>query len=148
MVEVDLSAADPIAEVIAWCKTHPKVLAAFGSADHVSGLIEAPWPRLRVDVGPGGDLGDLRWESTTEVTLEAYDDPKGSRGKAALRGLLLVAAQAVKELPDREHVPGSAVVSLVRPSGVLAFTPLASGQLKWTLGLLVTMHPPSDEPLP
>lgn len=137
----DLTATDPVAEAVAHLKSHPGVLSAFGGAEHISGVVEAPWPHLRVDLGPGGDLGDLLWATTVEVTLEVYDDPAGTRGKAALRALTLTAALALMELTDRVPTTGQPVISRVRPSGMVAFTPLASGQLRCTLGMLVTIRP-------
>ena len=55
----DLTAADPIAVVVAWLKQHPTIAAEFGGDAHVSGLNEAPFPHVEVAAGPGGDLRDL-----------------------------------------------------------------------------------------
>lgn len=145
MTEVNLGAADPLAECLAWLKADPAVTDAFtGGAAHISGLVEAPWPHVRLDVGPGGDLRDLRWDTETEVTVEITSDPEGRPGKAALRQLLIVALASLTRLPERDHSPGDAVVSRVRPSGVFAFTTLASGQIRWSAGVLVVIRPPTD----
>lgn len=39
------------------------------------------------------------------------------------------------------HMSGQPVISGVRPSGALAWSPLVDGQPRWQLGLLVTLHP-------
>lgn len=141
----DPSAADPLAVVVAWLRAHPRIAAEFGGPEHVSGLLEAPWPHLVVSPGPGGDLGDLYWLSSPEVTLEVYDDPAGTRGRAALRRLAMIAAVVCKELADRtDHSPTEPVVSEVRPTGVLAWSPLATGQPRWTLNLGITLRPPTS----
>lgn len=138
--------ADPVAAVLAWLAEHPKVREALGGPGHVSGALEAPWPHLRVTAGPGGDMRDLRWATEPEVSLELYGDPGGWPGPAALRRTLLACAVAAAEMPDVPTVPGESVVSGVRPSGMLIESPLATGQPRWIMGLLVTIHPPTETP--
>lgn len=134
--------ADPVAVVLAWLAEHPKVTEALGGPGRVSGIAEAPWPHLRVTTGPGGDMRTLEWATEPEVTLEVYGDPGGWPGPAALRRIALIGALAAKELPDLPAKAGQAVVSSVRPSGVLIDSPLADGQPRHIFGLLVTVHPP------
>lgn len=135
------AAADPLPVVLAWLRQHPTVLAAIGGPEHISGVMEAPWPHLRVTSGPGGDLRDMTWETVSEVTLEVYGDPSGWPGPAELRRLLLLAARVCVDIPHHDGATGHPVISDVGPSGVVAVTPLLTGQQRWTLGLLVTSHP-------
>ncbi|MEU1221242.1 hypothetical protein [Streptomyces microflavus] len=136
-----LADADPVAAVLAWLAEHPKVEEALGGPGRVSGAREAPWPHLRVAAGPGGNLGNLTWLTEPEVSLELYGDPGGWPGPAALSRALKVCAIAATELSDAEPVAGRAVISGVRPSGVLLESPLETGQPRWVMGLLVTLHP-------
>ncbi len=133
--------ADPVAVVLAWLAEHPRVQEALGGPGRVSGLAEAPWPRLRVAAGPGGDLRTLTWATAPEVALELYGDPAGWPGPAAMRHTLLTCALAATELPDAQPAPGRPVVSDVRPSGMLIDSPLATGQPRWVMSLILTLHP-------
>lgn len=137
----ELADADPVSAVLAWLQKHPRVVEALGGPGRVSGIAEAPWPHLRVTHGPGGDLRDLTWATTPEVTLEAYGDPGGWPGQAELRRIILRCAAAATEMPDAQHVPGQPVISGIRPSGTLLWSPLVDGQPRWLLGLLVALHP-------
>ncbi len=139
----DLSAADPFAVVIAHLRAHPAVTAAFGGPDHVSGLVEAPWPHVRVIPSGGGDLGELLWHTTWQVQVEVIDHPANPVGQAALWRLAMTAAQAARDLTERAVTSADPVVSRVRPSGVVAWSPLPSGQGRWVCGLLITIRPPS-----
>jgi len=141
-----LADADPVGTLLQWLTEHPKVQEVLGGPEHVSGAIEAPWPHLRVAAGPGGDMRDLTWATEPDVSLELIGDPSGWPGPAALRRMLLVCAIAAKELCDAPAVPGRPVVSNVRPSGMLIESPLATGQPRWILGLLITIHPPQESP--
>ncbi|MEU6632822.1 hypothetical protein ABZ905_31750 [Streptomyces parvus] len=138
--------ADPVAAVLAWLTEHPKVQEVLGGPGRVSGAREAPWPHLRVGLGPGGNLGDLTWVTQPEVSLELYGDPAGWPGPAAMLRILKVCAVAATELPGSVPATGRPVISDVRPSGVLLESPLETGQPRWVLGLLVTLHP-TPEPL-
>ncbi|MFE2157122.1 hypothetical protein ACFW9M_04825 [Streptomyces lydicus] len=137
----ELAGADPVSVVLAWLQEHPRAAEALGGLGRVSGISEAPWPHLRVTHGPGGDMRTLTWATEAEVTLEVYGDPGGWPGQAELRRLILVCAAAATELPDALHTPGQPVISGVRPSGTLLWSPLVDGQPRWLLGLLVTLHP-------
>lgn len=138
----DMTAADPVAVVLGWLRQHPRVLDEFGGANHVSGVYEAPWPRLRVTTAPGGILDDLLWSNAHEVTLETVDHPDGRLGKAELWRLAVVALTAVKDLPGRDVGPADPVVSLVRPSGTVGWSPLETGQGRWTVGVSLVIRPP------
>ncbi|MER5301303.1 hypothetical protein ABT039_17775 [Streptomyces lasiicapitis] len=140
-VPYELANADPVSALLAWLRQHPRVAAALGGPGRASGIAEAPWPHLRVTHGPGGDMRTLAWATEPEVTLEVYGDPGGWPGQAELRRIILVCAAAATELPDAPHAPGQPVISGVRPSGTLLWSPLVDGQPRWLLGLLVTLHP-------
>lgn len=137
----ELADADPVSSVLAWLQQHPRVPEALGGPGRVSGISEAPWPHLRVTHGPGGDLRTLTWATEPEVTLEVYGDPGGWPGQAELRRIILRCAVAAAEMPQAPHVPGQPVISGVRPSGTLLWSPLVDGQPRWLLGLLVALHP-------
>jgi hypothetical protein len=139
-----LADTDPVAAVLAWLADHPKATEVLGGPGRVSGTVEAPWPRLRVTGGPGGSLGDLTWLTEPEVSLELYGDPSGWPGPAAMRRALLACALAAAELPEQPADPGQPVISHVRPSGLLIDSPLATGQPRWIIGLLIAIHPPTE----
>ncbi|NML55180.1 hypothetical protein HHL19_35360 [Streptomyces sp. R302] len=141
MNALTLADADPVSTVLAWLQEHPEAAEALGGPGRVSGIQEAPWPHLRVSPGAGGDLRDLRWGITPEVTLEAYGDPGGWPGQAELRRILLRCATATLELAEQPRRPGRPVVSDVRPSGLLLWSPLVDGQPRWLMNLAVTLHP-------
>ncbi|WP_433860147.1 hypothetical protein [Streptomyces kronopolitis] len=138
--------ADPVAAVLAWLADHPKVQEVLGGPGRVSGAREAPWPHLRVALGPGGNLGDLTWLTQPEVSLELYGDPGGWPGPAAMSRILKVCALAAKELPEHAPPHGQPVVSHVQPSGVLLESPLENGQPRWVMGLLISLHPTPETP--
>lgn len=135
------AAADPLPAVLEWLRQHPAITAAFGGPDHVSGVMEAPWPHLCVTPGVSSDLRDLQWDTVSDVTLDVYGDPAGWPGPAELRRLLLLAARICSEIPPSSGAPELPVISAVAPSGLLAAIPLQNGQQRWTLGLRVTSHP-------
>ncbi|HET9656745.1 MAG TPA: hypothetical protein VFP72_15440 [Kineosporiaceae bacterium] len=148
----DQADADPVSIALAHLRTDSTVLAAFGGADHISGLVEAPWPHLRVTQGPGGSLRDLRWALTSDVILEVYGAPDGSPGDAEMRRLGMRAVLAVKALQDKVYGPAEPVVSRVVPATNLAPSPvtgvgnlmeLATGQSRWTATLTLTLRPPA-----
>ncbi|WP_328333329.1 hypothetical protein [Streptomyces sp. NBC_00455] len=136
-----LADADPVTALLTWLQKHPRVAEALGGPGRVSGIAEAPWPHLRISHGPGGDLRSLTWATEPEVMLEMYGDPGGWPGQAELRRIILLCATAATELPDAPHTSGQPVISGVRPSGTLLWSPLVDGQPRWLLGLLVTLHP-------
>ncbi|MEV0487358.1 hypothetical protein AB0I69_43000 [Streptomyces sp. NPDC050508] len=138
--------ADPVAAVLSWLAEHPKVQEVLGGPGRVSGTREAPWPHLRVALGPGGNLNDLTWLTQPEVSLELYGDPGGWPGPAAMSRTLKVCALAAMELPEHTPPGGRPVVSNVQPSGVLLESPLENGQPRWVMGLLVSLHPNPENP--
>lgn len=141
MAGLTLADADPVSVLLAWLKQSPEAADALGGPGRVSGLVEAPWPHLVIGHGPGGDLGDLRWVTTPEVTLEAYGDPGGWPGKAELRRILVRCAQAAQSIVEAPHTPGRPVINGVKPSGLLLWSPLVDGHPRWLLNLSVTLHP-------
>lgn len=134
------AAADPVAAALAYLKLCPEVVEAFGGVEHISGEIEAPWPRLRISDGPGGSLRTLRWDTAPEILLEVFGDAAGWPGKAELRRLAMLAAAALVHMPEQDPVPPGPVVALVTP-GTLAMSPLTSGQTRYSLTLGMVMHP-------
>ncbi|MCG8971743.1 hypothetical protein [Streptomyces sp. CL12-4] len=141
MSELTLADADPVSEILAWLQEHPEAADALGGPGRVSGIAEAPWPHLRIGHGPGGDLRDLRWAIAPEVMLEVYGDPGGWPGQAELRRILLRCAKAAQDLVEAPHVPGRPVISGIKPSGLLVWSPLVDGQPRWLMNLSVTLHP-------
>jgi hypothetical protein len=141
MTGLSLADADPVSEILAWLQQSPAAAEALGGPGRVSGIPEAPWPHLRVTHGPGGDLRDLTWAISPEVTLEVYGDPGGWPGQAELRRILLRCAEAAKARVEAPHTAGRPVISGIRPSGVLVWAPLVDGQPRWLMTLSVTLHP-------
>jgi len=144
MAEADplkVAGADPVSATLAHLRANAEVTGAFGGLEHVSGMIEAPWPRLRVSAGPGGSLRNLRWDTAPEILLEAFSDPSGWPGHAELRRMIMLAAAALVRLPDQDPEPGGPVVSLVQPSGALAVSDLTAGGFRYSLTLQVVIHP-------
>ena len=137
-----LETADPVAVVGAWLEQHPRVLAAFGTDEHISGIVEAPWPHLRVTLGQGGDPGDGKWLHSPEVLLEVYSDPRGQVGQADGWRLAILAQAAAVELELADYTPGDPVVAAVAPTTSPQYTPLTNGQHRWVCGVKVTLHPP------
>jgi hypothetical protein len=139
----DLSDADALSVALAHLKASLRVLDEFGDAAHVSGIVEAPWPHLVVEGGPGGSLGDLVSPRTTEeVVLSVYGDPRGTQGPAECKRLAKVALVELAGLPNATVTIYDPVVSDVRPSGTAARLPLLNGQYGYTVGALVTIRPP------
>ncbi|MFE9993534.1 hypothetical protein [Streptomyces avermitilis] len=141
MTELTLADADPVSAILAWIQEHSEAADALGGPGRVSGIAEAPWPHLMIGHGAGGDLRDLNWAIAPEVTLEVYGDPGGWPGKAELRRILLRCARATQALVEAPHVPGQPVISGIKPSGLLVWSPLVDGQPRWLMNLSVTLHP-------
>ncbi|MFJ4988738.1 hypothetical protein ACIP9H_33680 [Streptomyces sp. NPDC088732] len=141
MIEPNIADADPVSELVAWLQQSPEAAEALGGPGRVSGTREAPWPHLLVGHGPGGDFRRLQWATEPEVTLEVYGDPGGWPGKAELRRILLLCAKAAIARVEAPHVPGRPVISGIKPSGVLLWSPLIDGQPRWLMNLSVTLHP-------
>jgi hypothetical protein len=153
-VAVDQTGIEPVALALAWLQQHPRVTAAWGGADHVSGLVEAPWPHLRVMAGPGGSLRRGIWTRDQEVRLEGITDPAGTTGEYAISQLVLVAVGALLELADQPTAPGDPVISFARPIGTvgrdsstgfggIAGQQLTSGQVRYSASVMLTGHPAS-----
>ncbi|MFD7505380.1 hypothetical protein [Streptomyces sp. NPDC059850] len=141
MAELTLADADPVSVLLTWLQQSEEVADALGGPGRVSGIAEAPWPHLAIGHGPGGDLRDFRWATEPEVTLEVHGDPGGWPGKAELRRVLVRCAQAAQGVVEAPHMPGQPVISGVKPSGLLVWSPLVDGQPRWLMNLLVTLHP-------
>ncbi|MFI5990290.1 hypothetical protein ACIBAC_00350 [Streptomyces sp. NPDC051362] len=141
MSEPTLADADPVSVLLAWLLQSDEAADALGGPDRVSGQSEAPWPHLVVGPGAGGDLRDFNWAIAPEVTLEVHGDPGGWPGQAKLREILVNCATAAKGIVDAPPVPGRPVVSGVKPSGLLVWSPLVNGQPRWLMNLSVTLHP-------
>ena len=132
---------NPVAEVIAWLEAHPDLAAESITADHVSGVVEAPWPHIRVTPSPGGFLNDLVHAHAEEVQVEVLDHPGGTLGQAGLRRLLLLVARVVGELDDRDVTAGQTVISDVRSTSGAVWSPLSDGHLRYLTTFQITAHP-------
>jgi hypothetical protein len=142
-VTTALSLADPVAALITWLRAHATIVAQFGSADRVSGLNEAPYPRLMVAPSQGGSDRSLRWLIEPEVALATFGTLDGTPGQAELRRLHYVALAAAEELTRSTFGPSAAVVTAVRPSSAARYAPEpGTGQPVWRSTLLVSIHPP------
>lgn len=144
MTQGSLADADGVAALLTWLRGHPVVVAAFGDAAHVSGRNEAPYPRLLVSPGAGGNDRDLLWATDQEVLLATYGALDGTPGQAELWRLHRAAVGAVWGIAEAESVPGEAVVTAVRSSAPTRFVPEpVTGQPVWRSGVLLTVHPPA-----
>lgn len=142
-----LAAADPVAAVIAWLRGHGEIVAALGGEDRISGLNEAPYPRLQVVPSPGGSDRDLVWRTEPEVALVTYGSLDGTPGQSALRGLHYLALAVVRQLPNSTFTSTQAVVSTVRPSSAARWAPEPlTRQPAWRSTLIVSIHPPREIP--
>lgn len=138
----DLADTDPVAEALAWLQHRPRIDTEFGGTGHVSGLAEAPWPHLVVAPGAGdGTLGELRWSITEGLSLEVWDDPRGTVGYARLRRLAIIAASELMQIVDRPAAPGQPVVTYCIPNGIALRSPQVNGQRRYILGMSMTLHP-------
>lgn len=143
MASPDLADADPVAVLLAWYQNSQAVADLLGGTGHVSGILEAPWPHVVLSDGHGGSMRDMVWEGEFEVTLETYGSPDGAPGMAALRKIAVRMAKIAAELPEGQVTdPTTPVVSRVKASGVAAYTPLSTGQPRYTTGVLLTIRPP------
>lgn len=141
----DLADADPVAVVYAWLRQHPKVLAALGAPEHLSGIREAPWPHLVVGLGAGGAPDDHELLiSEPEVELVVWGHPDGSHSDPALRRLLMTAVAAVVELRTAPYDPVRPVVSRVRATTPPQPQTLVNGQRRWRQGVTLRLRPPQD----
>jgi len=142
---VDLGAADAVGAVYEFLRgpAAAEVEAALGGPAHVhvTGVLEPGWPHIILSTGPGGDMRDLLWDSEQEVMVEVYSSPAGVPGEADLWAACMRIVQLVRSMPERQVEPGAPVVARVKPSGAMAYQTLPTGHGKWTLGLLVVIHP-------
>lgn len=138
----DLSDADPVGEVIWRYKNSPDIDEILGGPDHVSGLMEEPWPHLRVLPGSTGEFSTLRGRLLHEVTLELYGPMDGSIGSAALWKTMIRLLILANRIPDGEHPPGRPVVSRANVQSGVTRQPLSNGQMRWVATLNVTLGPP------
>lgn len=140
-----LHAADPVGVCFDYLRgpAAAEVAAILGgdAEVHVTGELEPGWPHVILATGPGGDLRDLLWDMEHEVMVEVYGSPAAIPGEAELWTVAVRIAQLLRDLPERDTEPGWPVVTMVRPSGTLAYQEMPSGHNQWTLGLLVTIHP-------
>jgi hypothetical protein len=132
---------DPVAWALAVVRGSAVLLEEFGGADHMSGLNEAPYPRLRIAPSPNVDDRRL-WLTDTEVLVQAWGDVAGHPGgQADLRRLCYL---AVDVLYQQNYAPygGGPVIAQVTPTGV-TWSPLtATGQPRWVSAVMVRAHPP------
>lgn len=141
MADVSLVDADAVALTLPWLRSHAKVLSAFGGAEHVSGLREAPWPHLQVTDGVGGDFGNGIGDPLVEVVdLTVWGAPDGSVGEAAMRRLIITACEAMVDLQFAPYTPGQPAVSRVRVTSINSQA-LTNGQRRRIAAVQVTMRP-------
>jgi hypothetical protein len=140
-----LADADGVAALLAWLRGHPAVLAAYGDAAHISGVNEAPYPRLYVAPGAGGSDRNLRWLLEQEVALTSFGDVDGTPGQSALRRAHYTALAAAAALPAAAVTSAAQpVVAAVRPSSATRFAPEpGTGQPAWRSTLVLSIHPPA-----
>lgn len=135
--------ADAVSELLTHFKSDPLVLEAIGGPDHISGLIEGPWPHLVVQPGVGGDLRDLDSAAIEpDVLVDVIGPFDGTVGPAELWRIAMKVLLSAKALPEADHVPGRLVVSKVRVTGGLTKQPLASGQTRWQATVHLTVSAP------
>jgi hypothetical protein len=138
----DLSDVDPVGEVIWRFLNAAEVTEILGGPDRVSGLLEAPFPHLRVIPGSTGEMSTMRGRMVHEVTLELYGPMDGSVGSAALFRMLAKVLRFANRIPDGAHPSGRAVLSRLNIQGGITRQPLTSGQLRYVATLNVTILPP------
>lgn len=137
-----LADADAVSDLILRLGQSPLVEAEFGDGC-VSGEIEGPWPHITVTPSGAGDLrGMVGGSMVTGVLLEFVSPLDGTLGPASLwRKSMLVLAE-VCEYPDEDPLAGRPVLLDIRPSGALTEQPLASGQYRVSVTVMVTIAPP------
>lgn len=138
-----LADADPVPVVLSHLRQHTGLLAEVGGdADNITGIVEAPWPHVRIATAPGGDLRDMRWAAETAVLIEVFGDPAGKTGEAKLRRIAFTVLEAVKELEGADAAPGKPFIARVSAADVPASVPLTTGQRKWSATLRLVARPP------
>ena len=140
----DLSDADPVGEVIWRLRNSAEAEEILGGPDRVAGLMEEPWPPLRVSPGSTGEMSLMRGRMVHEVTLELYGPMDGSIGSAALWRIMARLLILAGDFPDQPHPPGRAVFSRANVQGGITRQPLTNGQLRYITTLNVTLLPPQQ----
>lgn len=131
--------ADPLERAVAFLTTHAGVLTEFNG---VSSEVEAPYPHLRVVPSDGGTVGDMRWQHSAGVQVEAIGDPSGWPGRAELRRKMMVAVKAMGELVDQEYsAPSDIVVTFVSGTSSVVWSPLEEGNPRWLVTFEVGVRP-------
>jgi hypothetical protein len=150
---IALPLSDPVPLVRWWLGQHPAVTArlALGAgeglaAGSISMWNEPPWPCLVVSDTTAGSDGDLQWQSSPEIQVEAYGDLDGFPGKAALRALTYTTLGALMELARQPWpYPGAPenapVVSWVQSSRAGGYVPLPSGQPRYVAAVRLFVRP-------
>jgi hypothetical protein len=143
---VALALSDPVPLVRWWLGQHHAVTAALGGGN-ISMWNQPPWPCLTLSDTTAGSDGDLIWQSSPEIQIEAYGDLDGTPGKAALRVLAYTALGALMELARQPwpYGPGSPenapVVSWVQSSRAGGYVPLATGQPRYVAAVRLFVRP-------
>jgi hypothetical protein len=143
-----IGSVNPVAIASAWILVHPDVAAAFAkypardesTGVRISGVVEPPYPMLRVVTTPGGALNDARWRISPEILLEAWGDTDAYPGPAALQEIVTTACVCLRGLEDKDYQPWEPVVTHV---DVAAPYPLddPTGQARWLATATLTCHP-------
>lgn len=136
-----LARTDGLAVLLAALRSDGTVLAEFGSADAVTGLVEPPYPHLAVTAG-GTDVDDSGWRSVQEAQIAVYADRQRSPGSAELRRLLAVAIEVARGLPDRTYLDDEPVVTFVQVGSGPLYLPETGGSDRWLATVRLHMHPP------
>lgn len=140
----DLTDADPVEVAVQWLAAHPAVLDALGGPEHVTGIPEAPWPHVVVSEGVNGVIRESWHSGEFEVELAVLGHPTGAPGQAALWRIAMKVLKALSELPEQQvPEPGVPVVSIARPSGVFAWSPMTNGQPRYVIGVLLVLRAPT-----
>lgn len=106
-----------------------------------------PYPMVVLGTTTAGDDGDLRWRVAPELLVEAWGDPDGRPGKAALREVLYDTLAVLASLPEQDYGPGEAVVTNVASSAGGGWSPDPTGQPRWVAAVRITAHP-ATRPVP
>lgn len=138
----DLSDADPVGEIIWRFSNSTDAEEILGGPGRVSGLMEEPWPHLRVIPGSTGEMSTMRGRIVHEVTLELYGPMDGSIGSAVLWRTMARLLILANRIPDQPHPAGRPVMSRCNVQGGVTRQPLTNGQLRYVATLNVTLTPP------
>lgn len=139
MSDADLSASDPVAEVIWHLKQDPAVEEALGGPGHVSGEPRDPFPHVVVKIGSTGQLTQMRATIGHEVTVELHGTMDGSVGPAELWRIFAKVLTAISRMDERDHPPGRPVVHNSRVQGGTPDQPLSTGQRRYTSTVFIKL---------